>query len=104
MATLNGAKALNWHDEIGSLESGKFADFIAIDIRNIDCFPTTNMASAIVYGSSGSDVSHCWVGGKALMENSELKTIRESDLVNITQKWSQKLSLARSTVKGNRNL
>ena len=104
MATLNGAKALNWQDEIGSLESGKFADFIAIDIRNIDCFPTANMASAIVYGSSGSDVSHCWVGGKALMENSELKTIRESDLVNITQKWSQKLSLARSTVKGNRNL
>ena len=94
MATLDGAKALNWQDQIGSLESGKFADIIAIDVTNIDCFPTFDMASGIVYGSSGPDVTHCWVGGKALMENSILKNISESELMSISQKWSRELESA----------
>jgi 5-methylthioadenosine/S-adenosylhomocysteine deaminase len=94
MATLDGAKALNWQDQIGSLESGKFADIIAIDVTNIDCFPTFDMASGIVYGSSGPDVTHCWVGGKALMENSILKNISESELMSISQKWSREIDSA----------
>ena len=103
MATLDGAKALNWHDQIGSLETGKFADIIAIDILKIDSFSGNKMASGIVYGSSGPNVTHAWVGGRALMENNVLKTICESKLMDATQKWCREIEFAQSTLEGNKN-
>jgi cytosine/adenosine deaminase-related metal-dependent hydrolase len=56
MATINGAKALGLEDRIGSLEVGKKADFVAIDVRGIHTQPWFNPASAVVYTATGRDV------------------------------------------------
>ena len=75
MATINGAKALGVQDELGSLEVGKKADIILIDLRKPHLVPLHNPLSAICYTAQSSDVHTVIVDGKILMENYELKTI-----------------------------
>lgn len=75
MATINGAKALGIEDELGSLEVGKKADIILIDLRKPHLVPLNNPLSAICYSAQSSDVHTVIVDGKILMENYELKTI-----------------------------
>ena len=91
MATINGAKALAWDNEIGSLESGKQADIIAVKIDSISQQPLYNPASQLVYTNSGSQVSHSWVAGKMLLENRKLCTINERSLIQTTEQWRKKI-------------
>lgn len=72
MATINGAKALNRDDEIGSLEIGKKADIIMIDFNNINHIPTYDYTSAICYNTTGKDVVMTMVDGKILYDNGKL--------------------------------
>ena len=91
MATINGAKALAWDNEIGSLELGKQADIIAVKIDSISQQPLYNPASQLVYTNSGSQVSHSWVAGKMLLENNQLCTINERSLIQTIEKWRKKI-------------
>ncbi len=75
MATINGAKALGVEKELGSLEVGKKADIILIDLKKPHLCPLNNPLSAICYSAQSSDVHTVMVDGKILMENYELKTI-----------------------------
>jgi len=75
MATINGARALGLDKEIGSIELGKKADLILIDIKKAHIYPVHNLISAITYSVQGSDVDTVIVDGRILMENRELKTI-----------------------------
>lgn len=67
MATLGGAEALGLADRIGSLEPGKDADMIAVDVRRLGCQPVYDMHSALVYTASGAAVSHAWIEGRELL-------------------------------------
>lgn len=71
MATYNGAKALGMESKIGSIEPGKFADFIAIDLSAIECQPIFHPLSALVY-TNGAVVDRVWVHGRPLVENGKL--------------------------------
>jgi len=75
MATINGAKALGVEKDLGSIEVGKKADIILIDLRKPHLVPLNNPLSAICYSAQGSDVHTVIVDGKILLENYELKTI-----------------------------
>ncbi|MFY9312316.1 MAG: amidohydrolase [Tepidanaerobacteraceae bacterium] len=75
MATVNGAKAFGLEEELGSIEVGKKADIILIDLRKPHFAPLHNPVSAVCYSAQGSDVHTVIVDGKILMENYELKTI-----------------------------
>ncbi len=63
MATLNGAKALGWDAEIGSLVIGKCADIVAVNLAHPALAPVYSPASALVYSATARDVSHVWVNG-----------------------------------------
>ncbi|MFT5038030.1 MAG: 5-methylthioadenosine/S-adenosylhomocysteine deaminase [Flavobacteriaceae bacterium] len=91
MATINGAKALGWDEDIGSLEKGKYADMIAIKIDSVGQQPLYNAASQLVYTNSGPQVSHSWVAGKLLMEDRQLRTINETNLIRTTKAWRIKI-------------
>jgi 5-methylthioadenosine/S-adenosylhomocysteine deaminase len=91
MATINGAKALGWDDQIGSLEAGKSADIIAIEINSITQQPLYNPASQLVYTNSGSQVTHSWVAGKPLLENRVLVTLNQSELIQSARDWRNKI-------------
>ncbi len=69
MATLGGAEALGLAERIGSLEPGKDADMIAVDMRRIACTPVYDAHSALVYTGSGAAVTHAWVEGRALLSS-----------------------------------
>jgi len=92
MATINGARALGWQDEIGSLEAGKSADMIAVEISSLSQKPLYNPASQLVYGNAGSQVTHSWVAGKALLKERALVTLNEQNLIRRADQWRNQIS------------
>ena len=91
MATINGAKALGLDTEIGSLEIGKQADIVAIDMSGLEQQPMYNPISQLIYTSDRKQVSDVWVAGKQLMKDRQLKTLNLSDILKTTQDWQKKL-------------
>jgi 5-methylthioadenosine/S-adenosylhomocysteine deaminase len=83
MATREGAKALGKWNEIGSLEPGKFADLIALDMEDIGWAPFAGQDyyTQLVYSVSGYSVTHSMAGGQWLMKNRTLLTINYPDYV-----------------------
>ena len=70
MATIGGARALRMDDKVGSLEVGKLADVIAVDLSGSHQTPATDPVSAVVNACNGSDVLMTMVGGNVLYEKS----------------------------------
>ena len=70
MATIGGARALRMGDKVGSLEVGKLADVIAVDLSGSHQTPATDPVSAVVNACNGSDVLMTMVGGNVLYEKS----------------------------------
>lgn len=75
MATIEGARVLGLSDRIGTLEPGKRADIILVDLRRPGIQPVYSPESAIVYAASGSDVYMTMVDGKILMRDGQFFTI-----------------------------
>lgn len=90
MATINGAKALGLDHLIGSLEVGKRADFITINLSGAHTVPLYNVYSALVYAITGSDVCDVVVNGDILMRNKELLTVNESDILETARECTSK--------------
>ena len=86
MATLNGARATLWGDELGSLEPGKLADLIVVDQRKPHLVPVRNPISNLVYAASGSDVDTVIIDGRIVMEGRKLKTLDEEKIVEEAQR------------------
>jgi len=72
MATINGAKALMWGNEIGSIEPGKKADLVVVDLSRPHTTPVNDPSTTLLYSSYGGDVLTTIVDGKLLMENRRL--------------------------------
>ena len=92
MATLNGAKALGMDHKIGSLEIGKQADLFAINLNHLETQPIYDVISTLIYSANRSQISDVWVAGKQLMQNHELTTINETNLLKKAQQWQGKIS------------
>jgi len=75
MATINGARVLGLDRLIGSIEVGKLADIIILDLNQPHLTPLYNPYSQIVYAARGSDVKTSIIGGKPVMENRRLLTM-----------------------------
>lgn len=79
MATINGAKALGLQEKIGSIEEGKQADLIILNLDTVVTKPVNDIISDIVYNVKGNNVETTIVNGKILMESKQLK-IKENDI------------------------
>ncbi|MEM3420989.1 MAG: amidohydrolase family protein [Candidatus Hadarchaeum sp.] len=91
MATINGAAALGLQAELGSLEVGKKADLIIVDLRKPHLSPMHDIVSHLVYSASGSDVDTVIVDGKILMEKGEVLTLDEEKVLELAQRTSDDL-------------
>ncbi|MDX2030935.1 MAG: amidohydrolase [Blastocatellia bacterium] len=89
MATIGGARALHMEKEIGSIEAGKRADVILVDLRAPHLTPMYNLYSHLVYAAKASDVTHTIVNGRILMRNRRLLTLPE-ETVKATARIYQK--------------
>jgi 5-methylthioadenosine/S-adenosylhomocysteine deaminase len=92
MATINGARALGLDDRIGSLELGKEADLIAVDLRGPETQPLYHPLSQLVYACNGSQVSHSWIAGELVMANRELTRINMQALALRINEWQQRIA------------
>ena len=97
MATINGAKALNLQDKIGSIEVGKLADLTAVRLSDITIQPCFDVASHLVYVAGREQVSHVWVQGdlkyvKPANSDGVYSGIEPQELRDIVSKWQVKLS------------
>ncbi len=92
MATINGARALGMEDLIGSLEVGKQADLIAVDLSGPETQPLYNPLSQLVYACNGSQVSHSWIAGNLVMAQRQLTHIDLPALATRTRAWQQRIS------------
>lgn len=77
IATRRGAEVIGF-GESGTLEAGKFADIIALDLD--EGMPRDNLVSHLAFTATGSDISHVWIGGRAVYENYEHLTLNEDDI------------------------
>lgn len=92
MATICGAKALGMDHITGSLTPGKAADFIAINLDEIETLPLYHPTSQIIYAASRNQVSDVWVAGKQLLKNRKLMTLDEEALKDKAKFWAKKIS------------
>jgi 5-methylthioadenosine/S-adenosylhomocysteine deaminase len=91
MATLGGARALGLEDRIGSLEVGKQADLIAVDLAQPETQPVYNPLSQLVYACNGSQVTHSWIAGVPVMEERQLTRTDLAALRTRVREWRDRI-------------
>jgi 5-methylthioadenosine/S-adenosylhomocysteine deaminase len=91
MATRNGAKALGLEKDIGSLEEGKKADIILMDLKKPHLVPLVNLFGNIVHTGLASDVDTVIVDGRILMEGRKVTTVNEEEVLARAQKATERL-------------
>jgi 5-methylthioadenosine/S-adenosylhomocysteine deaminase len=91
MATLGGAQALGLDGAIGSLERGKQADIIAVDMGGIDHQPCYEPISHLIHVTSRSEVSDAWVAGKRVLASGQLTRLDTQALAARARFWHDRL-------------
>lgn len=83
IATVGGAKALGIDKEVGTLEVGKKADLILIDLNKPHLVPRYDLVAMLVYSAAASDVKTVLCNGQILMQNYEIKTFDENQILTM---------------------
>ena len=91
MATIDGARALGLEKEIGSLEAGKRADVIVVDLDQLHSTPPGDVVSALVYSAVAPDVRTTIIEGQVLMRGGELLTMNEASVIEEANREAQSL-------------
>jgi cytosine/adenosine deaminase-related metal-dependent hydrolase len=81
MATVHGARAIGMQDRLGTLEPGKLADIVLVDLDSVHMVPNNNHVSDLVYAGCGTDVDTVMVDGQTIMENKNVKTLDEREII-----------------------
>jgi len=98
MATINGAKALGLENEIGSLEVGKKADVILVDLNKPYFIPLFDVMTRIPLVAIGDDVDTVIIDGKVIVKNRSFKKLDEVEVLERARQVSADL-LTRAGIK-----
>jgi 5-methylthioadenosine/S-adenosylhomocysteine deaminase len=93
MATLGGATVLGLLAQIGSIEPGKAADLICIDLGALSGQPAAAIADAIVFGATRAQVSDVWTAGRLAVSAARLVAGDEQELAGLPARWAQRLRM-----------
>ncbi|HWB44434.1 MAG TPA: amidohydrolase family protein [Hyphomicrobiaceae bacterium] len=93
LATVGGAHALGMENEIGTLEAGKKADIILVDVMTPWCQPIRkeNFITDLVFNANGSDVTDVIVDGRTVVENRQVKTVDAPAIMRDCQQRAERL-------------
>lgn len=91
MATIEGAKALSWENEIGSIQVGKKADLVIVNFRKPHLYPLYNETSHLIYAAKATDVETVIINGKIVMENRRLTTVNIEKVMDMAEKTKERL-------------
>ena len=92
MATLDGAAALGLQDDIGSIDPGKSADLIAVDLSNLETLPCYDPASHLAYAAGREHVTHVWVAGQMRLEARQLVGLDTRDIAEKATWWRGRIA------------
>ncbi|WP_448624448.1 amidohydrolase family protein [Geodermatophilus sp. URMC 64] len=84
MATIDGARALGLHESIGSLEVGKRADVVVLDMSNLCLTPVHAAVSSLVYSQRGDEVDRVYVDGRLAVDGGVLVTVDEAEIRSLS--------------------
>ncbi len=91
IATIGGARALKKSDQIGSIEVGKKADIILVDINNIEAQPLYDPYSHLVYSLTSEQIKDVIINGKIVMRNRQLINIDEKELIEKAKYYQKRI-------------
>ena len=92
MATLGGATALGMNGHVGSVEVGKFADLVCVDLATLACQTAAHRpADAIVFSATRDQVTDVWTSGRAAVSDGHLLTFDEQELLALAQRWAGRI-------------
>jgi 5-methylthioadenosine/S-adenosylhomocysteine deaminase len=91
MATIEGARALHMEKEIGSLEAGKKADFVVLNLNVANAVPMFDAYSQIVYALKASEVETVVVNGKTVMKDGKVLTVDEAAAMAKAKEYGKKV-------------
>lgn len=94
MLTCEGAKALRLDDRIGSLEPGKRADLVVLDLRRPHAVPLYDPYAHLIYSAKSSDVRHTVVDGKVVVRDGKMQTVDESALLEEVAEFGARIAAA----------
>jgi 5-methylthioadenosine/S-adenosylhomocysteine deaminase len=105
MATIEGARALGLGEVTGSLEPGKRADVVTVDLRNLHTTPVLhgddlNVAAHLVFAASGHDVRDVWIDGRRVVEDRRLITVDGEEVRARGQEAAEELFRRRAALPG----
>jgi len=92
MATIEGARAMKLDDRIGSLEAGKRADLVAVDLGKARTHPVWDLYSTLVYAAKESDVTLTMVEGRVLWNGTRVTTLDEAKVIRDAEDWRKKIA------------
>src|SRR5205807_4555813 len=92
MATIDGARAMQLGNEIGSLEVSKRADVIVVDLDRVHAMPEGDVISSLVYSAAASDVRTTIIDGRVVMDDRELTTMNEAEVIAEANREAKSLS------------
>jgi len=93
MATVGGAKVLGLEKEIGTIEVGKKADIIVVDLRSPHLVPLYNLPSTLVYAANGGDVKDVIVNGKILLKDRIFRTLDPEEILRRVTAISRRITI-----------
>ena len=91
MATLGGATALGVSGSIGSIEPGKAADLVCLDLGSLEFRPPMQPAEAIVFGATRGQVSDVWTSGRAAVSSGRLLAFDDHEMRALGRRWSERI-------------
>jgi 5-methylthioadenosine/S-adenosylhomocysteine deaminase len=92
MATMGGARVLGWDREIGSIETGKRADLIAISLSGANAVPLYNVYAQVAYAAKATDVRDVFVNGKQIVSDRHMLTLNEADVKQHARVWQTRIA------------
>jgi 5-methylthioadenosine/S-adenosylhomocysteine deaminase len=91
MATIGGARAIHMDKEIGSIETGKRADIIVVNLQSSHQQPLYNIYSTLVYATKASDVDESVINGKVVMVRRQVLTLDDQEIKQQVAKYRQQI-------------
>jgi 5-methylthioadenosine/S-adenosylhomocysteine deaminase len=91
-ATLNGAKALQLDAKIGSIETGKRADLVAVKMDEVETQPLYNVVSQLAYAVSRRQVSDVWIDGARKLDDGALVDFDLAGVLEKTRRWRERIA------------
>jgi 5-methylthioadenosine/S-adenosylhomocysteine deaminase len=95
MATRWGAGALGLGDQLGSIQTGKRADIITLNMRSPHLTPAYDLYSLIVYSAMASDIEDVMIDGRPVLRGGELITGDEEAILQKAREWGRRVAKGR---------